>query len=419
MSGQPLSVLHISRSDNLGGSARSAYKIHDGLRALGLTSRMMVQMRGANDPDVDVIHGGRLSLRALDRVGSSVIDPLGLQYLYYPSSFALLDHPWLKSANVVQLYNTHGGYFTHRVLPRLSQRRVVVWRLSDMWPLTGHCAYSHGCERWQTGCGKCPILDEYPPLRWDSTALLWRIKDRIYARSRLVVVATNRWMEDIVRRSPLLGRFPVHTIPNGVDTEVFRPIPQLAARQALGIPPNRKVVLFAAHVAAAGTRKGGQFVNPAMQKLVADGMKNLVLLVAGDRADAWPEQAGVETIRLGYVASDRLLAAVYSAADVLIYPAVAENFPNSIIESMACGTPVVAFDTGGIRDALRDGDAGYLAAPGDAGDLARGLKAVLQDASARARMSRACRKAVEQDYSTDIQARRYADLYQSLCHSDR
>lgn len=414
MTTSAISVLHISRADNVGGSARSAYKIHSGLRALGLQSRMMVEIKSTNDPNVAYVHGRQLPLRLLDRIGHEVVDRAGLQYMFYPSSFALLRHPWLKSAQIVQLYNTHGGYFTHRVLPRLSRNHIVVWRLSDMWPLTGHCSYSHGCERWKTGCGSCPILGEYPPLAWDTTALLWCIKAAIYKRSRLVIVATNSWMEGIVQQSPLLSRFPLHRIPNGVDTAVFRPIPKASSREALGILPTAKVVLFAAHVATGGTRKGGEYVTPAMQKLAAGGMENLVLVVVGEHAENWPDQSGYQTLRLGFTQSDRLLAVVYSAADVLVYPAVAENFPNGIVESMACGTPAAAFDTGGIPDAVHHMETGYLAAYKNISDLANGIQVILDEPELRAKMSFRCREVAEQEYTLKLQARRYAELYEAL-----
>ena len=408
-----VSVLHVNTADNLGGAARSAYKIHSGVRALGARSRMLVRTRVTDDPDVALVNGGRWRWRVLDALGTQVVDRVGAQYLFYPSSFALLDHPWLAETQVVQLYNTHGGYFTHRVLPELSRRRPVVWRLSDMWPFTGHCAYSLDCERWKTGCGHCPLLHEYPGLPWDTTARLFRIKERLYASSRLTIVATNSWMEGLVRQSPLLGRFPLHRIPNGVDVSVFRPMEKAAARRALGIDDTLPVVLFAAHVARPGTRKGGEYVSPSLERAAAQGSR-FRLVVLGEDAEAWPEARAYPTTRVGFTADNARLAAVYSAADVLLWPAVAENFPNGIVEAMACGTPAVAFDTGGVRDAVRHLETGYLAAFRDVEDLARGVHLLIGDAAQRGRLSEACRRVAADDYSDERQARRYHDLYARL-----
>ncbi|MGK7873243.1 MAG: glycosyltransferase family 4 protein [Xenococcaceae cyanobacterium] len=407
-------ILHISPSDNQGGSARSAYKIHFGLQQLGLKSRMLVRTKITDDPDVDYIHGHRLGLRLRDFVGQQVVDHLNLQYLYYPSSFALTGHSWYQSANLIQLYNIHGGFFTYRALPKISRQKPVVWRLSDMWPFTGHCVYSYSCDRWKSGCGSCPLLNDYPALSQDTTALLWKVKEQVYRRSRLVFVATNSWMEKLVRESPLLGQFPTYRIPNGVDTEIFHPIPKPTAREALNIAPTAKVVLFAAHVAKFGTRKGGEYVPLVMEKVAASGVNNLVLVVMGVQADSWPEHPDYQTIRLGFTNSDRLLAIVYSAADVFLHPALAENFPNSILESMACGTPPVSFDTGGVADVVHHMKTGYLAGYKNTEDLGRGVKLLLEDAQVRLEMSRQCRTVAEAEYSNDLQAQRYAELYEAL-----
>ena len=413
-----LSVLHINTADNLGGAARSAYKIHSGVRALGVRSRMLVRTRVTSDPDVDLLNGARWRWRLLDGFGARVVDRLGAQYLFYPSSFALLDHPWVRDCQVVQLYNSHGGYFTHRVLPELSRRRAVVWRLSDMWPFTGHCAYSMDCDRWKTGCGRCPLLAEYPALSWDTTARLYRVKERLYAASRLTIVATNSWMETQVRQSPLLGRFPIHRIPNGVDVSVFRPADKREARLALGLDGELPVVLFAAHVARPGTRKGGEYVTPVLERAAAEGAR-FRLVVLGEGAEAWPEARGFPTSRLGFTADNARLAQVYSAADVLLWPAVAENFPNGIVEAMACGTPAVAFDTGGVRDAVRHLETGYLAPYRDSDDLTRGVRRLLDDVALRHRLSEACRRAAVDEYADERQARRHHDLYAALAAESR
>ena len=140
----------------------------------------------------------------------------------------------------MQLYNTHGSYFSHTALPLLSRLRPVVWRLSDMWAFTGHVAYSYDCERWRHGCGSCPYLGEYPALSRDTTAALWRWKNAVYKRSKLTIVAPSRWIERLASESPLLSRFPIVRIPNGIDLERFRRVPARggarAARVAAGRP---------------------------------------------------------------------------------------------------------------------------------------------------------------------------------------
>ncbi len=415
MSGAQPSVLHISNADRLGGAARSAYKIHAGLHQQGWRSRMLVRSKASDDPNVDHVHRGNAWLRVLDAAGRELVDRGGLQYLYYPSSFSLRNHPWFQEADVVQLYNIHGGYFSYRALPALSRLRPVVWRLSDMWPLTGHCSYSYECDRWQTGCGSCPLLEDYPALPWDTTRLLWRMKRRMYERSRLTLVTTNTWMDRLVAESPLLQHFPRHMIPNGVDTEVFHPIPKNSAREALGLSAKAKIVLFTAHVARAGTRKGGEFVPIVMERLAAQWDADLVLLVMGEGAEDWPDDSRYCVRRVGFTQSDRLMAVVYSAADVLLYPALAENFPNVVLESMACGTAVVAFDTGGVIDIVRHMQTGYLAKYADDDDLTEGVRALFADDALRVRLGGHAREVVLSRYTQALEVRSIIELYESVC----
>lgn len=376
---------------------------------------MLVSLRVTEDPDVAPIWG-TLPWRAADSMARRVTERLSLQYLLYPSSFGLLRHAWFREADVVQLYVTHGGYFSHTALALLTRRKPVVWRLSDMWAMTGHCAYSFDCERWKTGCGSCPLLSDEPALRVDWTAFLWRVKRWVYERSRLTLVAPSRWIAGLVAQSPLLQRFPVHLIPNGLDTDVFRPVPKAAAREVLGLDPSERVVLFSA-LDTAAPRKGGEFLRKALEILHAQDMQGCRLLVVGDGAESWRNVVRFPLTPMPVVRDDRMLAAIYSAADLFVLPTLAENLPNGILESMACGTPVVAFDVGGVGEAVRPMETGYLAQYMNADDLARGIGRLLEDEGVRQRLGRRCREVAEQEYSMDLQARRFQELYERILRS--
>jgi len=408
-----LNVLHISTSDNLGGSGRSAYRIHTGLKRLGVRSRMIVGTKATNDGDVELIARGP-SLQKLDAWSNRITGRLSYQYLFYPSSWALLRRAWLRQADVVQLYNTHGGYFSHTVLPLISRRRPIVWRLSDMWPMTGHCAYSFDCEGWKTGCGSCPILSDQPELYRDTTALLWRIKNWLYARSALTIAAPSKWIAGLAKESPLLGRFDVELIPNGLDTDIFRPLPKEAAREHFGIAGSEKVILFSAH-SILDKRKGGAVLQEALERLAEmDHPSGITLLVVGLGADHWKVQSPFKVKLLDHLKTDEELATLYSAADVFVLPTLAENLPNGVLESMACGTPAVTFDVGGCSDAVRHMETGYLAKYRDGEDLGRGLKLILSDPDLRQRLGKNSRKVVEAEYGIQLQAQRYKNLYERL-----
>src|SRR2546423_2143290 len=233
----------------------------------------------------------------------------------------------------------------------------------------------------------------------ETTALLWRLKRAVYERSRLTIIVPSHWMLELARSSPLLARFPMHRIPHGVDTDVFRPMPKAEARRRLGLPEDRPLVLFSASDLNE-PRKGLHLLEEALGRM--DDPPLLALAGAGEVPKT------VETRWLGSIGDDAVLAQAYAAADVLAVPTVADALTQTAIESIACGTPCVAFDRGGVTDVVSHLDTGYQARFGDVDDLARGLKTVLEDAE---RYAPRCREVAEREFSTDIQVRRYVDLY--------
>jgi glycosyltransferase involved in cell wall biosynthesis len=395
-----LNVLHISESDAAGGAARTAYKVHRGLNAGGHTSRMLVGRKVTDDPAIRRIKRND-AWRAADRAAGAVFDRLDLQYAFYASSFGVARDPWFREADVVQLHNLHGSYFSYTALPTLTKRRPVVWLLQDQWAYTGHVAYSFDCERWRHGCGSCPYLSEYPRLKHDTTALLWRMKRAVYARSRLTIIVPSRWMLELARASPLLSRFDMHRIPHGVETDVFRPLPKDEARRRLGLPEGRPLVLFSASDLNE-PRKGLHLLEEALSRM--DDPPLLALAGAGEI----PKR--VETVWLGSISDDEVLAQAYSAADVLAVPTIADALTQTAIESIACGTPCVSFDQGGVTDVVTE-ETGYQARFGDVDDLARGLRVVLEDHD---RYAARCREVAEEEFTVDLQVRRYVELYEDV-----
>src|SRR3990172_11558351 len=158
---------------------------------------MLVGKKFSGDSDVQVLGSRPAHLGfLLDRAGRVASDLTGLQDMLIPSSAWLHRHPWVRRADVLQFFNTWGGFVSFTALARLSSARPVVWWLSDQWLFTGHCVYTYDCDRWLTGCGTCPQVWGERSLPFDTSALLWRIKDRVYRRADLVIVAPSRWILD-------------------------------------------------------------------------------------------------------------------------------------------------------------------------------------------------------------------------------
>jgi glycosyltransferase involved in cell wall biosynthesis len=344
-----------------------------------------------------------LAWRAADRACGEVLDRLSLQYVFYPSSWGVSRDPWFRDADVVQLHNLHGSYFSFTALPHLSRRRPVVWLLHDQWAMTGHVAYSLDCERWRTGCGSCPYLDEYPALRRDTTSVLWRLKRRVYERARLTIVVPSRWLLDMVHASPLLQGFPARHIPNGIDLERFSPGDKLEARQRLDLPVDRQIVLFAA-ADLDERRKGLSLLVEALSRLE----ERPLLLLAG----RGHEPEGVETRLLGAVEDEGVLRDAYRSADVFAVPTLADVLAQTAQESIACGTPCISFDRGGVTEVVRHLETGYQARYGSVDALREGLETLLGDRELLARLSERCREVAEREYGVELQVSRYVDLYE-------
>jgi len=283
-----------------------------------------------------------------------------------------------------------------------------------MWSLTGHCTHSLDCERWMTGCGSCPLLSDYPALRWDTTAMLWKLKKWVYARSRLDIVAPSKWIADLARRSPLLGNFPVHHIPNGIDTTVFAPQDQSEARRTLGIDESRKVILFSSHQIL-NRQKGGDLMVDALGRLALSyDREKILLLVVGKGAEEWKVDVPFAVMRMGHVSEDKTMAAVYSAADIFVLPTLADTFPNAVLESMSCGTPPITFAVGGCPELVRHMETGYLAQYKDPVDLAKGMSLLLDDDELRSRLRQRGLEVVQSEYQRDLEAKRFKSLYEDI-----
>lgn len=399
-----MNIVHISTADNRGGAGHAAFQLHTGLLKAGHDSSMLVGQKWEDRADVERISWpstipGRMTARLVLEVETRT----GLQYLIQPNRRKILRHHWIQEADIIQLHNLHGNFFSPLVLPELARKAPLVWTLHDTWALTGHCSYNHDCERWRIGCGECPNLAEYPPIQTDTTALLFREKNRLYRDSALTIVTPSRWLYRMACESPLTRWSDIRHIPYGVDTAVFHPPADRAAlRQRRGIPVDARVMMIIAEPNA--ERKGLPYFLEALKFL---NLPNLWILVVGSRGLV--PNPGFPMIQTGYLNSPEEMNESYGLADVFVLPTLADNLPLSLLEALACGVPSVAFDVGGVVDIVRPMLTGYLARPRDSRDLAHGIETILQSRSLT--MSQKCRGVAVVEYGRELQAMRYSALY--------
>ncbi|MCL6640235.1 MAG: glycosyltransferase [Candidatus Rokubacteria bacterium] len=407
-------VLHLHRGDDVrwGGGVIAMTRLHQGLRRHGIDSRILCAVKSVPTPDTVAIPRWRIE-RGLRPIGRR----LGLNDLHGLSALAIPRLPAFRQADVVHIHSLHGGYFTYFALPAITRAKPTVYTLHDMWPYTGHSASSYECGRWKTGCGHCPHLDAPPAVRRDATRTEWRIKDAMYRRSRLWIVTLSESSTAQVRES-MLGRFPVRRIPSGVDTAVYRPLDPAFCRRVFGIAPDRRVALAIATrldpTHPEGWRKGADLLIGALAALPAAGRHRTTLLLVGGHGQGLRDRLDLEVVETGFLASDRLKAIAYSAADVFLHPTRADILPLVVQESLACGTPVVSFGVGGVPDMVHPGLTGFLAEPGDVAAFREHAARLLEDGDLARALRPECRRLAEQEYALDLEVRRHVELYHEI-----
>jgi glycosyltransferase involved in cell wall biosynthesis len=400
-------VLHINTNYNNGGGAAEiarglfAFQNDHGTRSLFAAAHNIPL--GPNHIDLDRFVGNSTLLSRYARIG-------GWQYILEKSPFGLLKEPFFESIDLVHLHNIHGGYFNPLALPLLSRRVPVVWTLHDQFALTGHCSASLDCERWTSGCGNCPYLSAPPSLKFDSTAFLWRIKKETYSEARLHVVCPSRWLFDQAKRSILSGQ-SIHLIYNGIDTNIYSPTEKTEARKKLGLPLGKVIILFVANGGRRNPWKGGDFFDTVAENNV--GNTEMLFLSLGERQEG--ERINMRLIR--FPPEKSTMALYYSAADLLLYPSLADSFGLVVAEAMACGTPVVSFNTGGIPEIIEHGQNGYVARYKDLDDLQRGMDCVLQRQRDDS-VADSARKRIVSFFSFERMANEYSRLYEEVLQTD-
>jgi glycosyltransferase involved in cell wall biosynthesis len=423
-----LRILQIGTRDSFGGAARAAYRLHKGLRAIGADSTYFVRDQAENDPSVrrfipdpspaaQALRAGRKAelTAAYDTYAatrSPDIELFSQERVDGDLNFFVQRPP----ADVINLHWS-AGFLDYPLFFDSARTKVpVVWTLHDMNAFTGGCHYDQMCGLFRTSCGPCPQLGSSDP--HDLSRRVFDAKAKLFAawpEDRLQIVAPSQWLVDEAKSSALFGKFPGRRIPYGIETETFKPMDKAAARAALNLPQDARIVLFVAnHIRIA--RKGFRELVHALS-LVPDADK-LMLIGVGD-SHVLSVHAPFKIGQLAFVADDAAMARIYAAADVTAMPSRQDNSPNTVLESLACGTPVVGFAVGGVPEVVASGEHGFLAAPGNVA----GLSLAFMEAFADMERLKACgvrgRALVARNHTLAAQAESYAALYRDLAAADK
>lgn len=416
-----MKICHFATTD-AGGAGIAMRRLNEGLKRIGVDSSVVVAHRQTDDPAVReeplAIADGvpswrsrRIGIRHAKMSRDQRPDIEGFSDVLVRGKVRI-PHV-MQQADVINLHWTAWKLDWKRILPRLIRSKGLVWTLHDMNPFTGGCHYDQGCGRFTAECDECPLLRGGSSFATDILHRKLAVSERLNGQ-RVHIAAPSRWIASEARRSRVLQRFKISCVGCGLDLDVFVPVPVGEARQMLDLPANVKIVAFVAEQQA-NPRKGFDLLLNALPLLCSESP--VVLLTVG-AAGTVKTIDGLDVVDLGRIEEPCRLRAVYSAADVFVLPSRQEVLGQTGLEAIACGTPVAAFNVGGIPDYVIEGQTGSLAESMDPGALADSISRLIHlPAGQHAKMRLDCRRFAEKYFSLEANAAKYLKIYSRLCRS--
>ncbi len=432
-----MKITILSTFDNFGGAAIAASRLNKSLNNNGLSSNMLVQDKKGNLPNIESIAQNwfqkKLALLrfAHDRYQFAFYEKnREVRFIFSQAKIGvdIHNHSLIQHGDIIHLHWINFGFLSLNSLEKLFKtNKPIVWTLHDMWAFTGGCHYARECTNYERNCGNC-IQFLKNPSENDLSHQVWERKKEIFSNTNLTIVTCSEWLAQKALESSLLKDKTIISIPNPIDTEVFRPIEKSLARDYFKLSPNKKYILFGA-VKISDERKGFAYFAEALSMFdvrcsmfgfeeqrtsnIKNRTSNIEILIFGQAQASDFEGLPFKVNILGKLSDLETIATAYSAATVFVSPSIEDNLPNTIMESMACGTPVVGFDVGGIPEMIDHKKCGYLANYKSAEDLAKGIFWTLFEADYQA-ITNNSRQKVLDNYAENVVAEKYKRVYESI-----
>ena len=409
-----MKILIVNTSDLEGGAARASYRLHKSLLAIHVDSKMLVQNKSSDDftviAETSKLRKGFNKLRP-------TIDSLPIGFfkertktLFSPSWFGfsnIVDQINEMNPDIVHLHWICGGMMTIEDIARI--KAPIVWSLHDMWAFTGGCHYDEECQGYEKECGNCKVLGSDKDN--DLSKKIFKRKQKAFSQKKdITIVGISNWLNECSKNSTLLKDKNHINLPNPLDTNIFKPFDKKKARELWGLPKDKKLVLFGAMGATSDPRKGFYELMESLEEIEDS---NVELVIFGSERCEDTKDLGFNVYYLGQLYDDVSLVTLYNSVDVMIVPSLQENLSNAIMESLACGVPVVGFDIGGNADMIDHERNGYLAKPFSTIDLAFGIEWVLNNYNYKILCQNA-RNKVLNNFDSVVLAEKYIELYKSI-----
>jgi glycosyltransferase involved in cell wall biosynthesis len=413
-----MKILIVNTFDISGGAARAAYRLHKALLSQGVDSQMLVQNKSSDD--YTVISEANKIKKTLNKL-RPFLDSIPVRF-YKNRTKTLFSPSWFGFSDIVDKINKINPDIVHlrwicngmmRIEDMARIKAPIVWSLHDNWAFTGGCHIMWECDKYFDSCGACPRLGS--DKENDLSKKVWLRKQKIFNKKDMTIVGLSRWLNECSSNSALLKDKKHIHLPNPINTDIFRPFDKEKSRELWSLPKDKKLILFGANSATSDINKGFKELGEALHKLTC---KDIEFVVFGSSEPQVSQNFGFKTHYLGHLHDDVSLVTLYSAVDVMIVPSLQENLSNAIMESLACGTPVVAFDVGGNSDMIEHLINGYLAKPFESQDLANGIEWVL-NALNYDELCQSARKKVVREFDSIVVAKKYIELYKDIFQSNK
>jgi glycosyltransferase involved in cell wall biosynthesis len=419
-----MKVTLINTSDGGGGAAAACMRLLKALQGQKVDAKLLVQYKKTEDERVTGIADNFLSrLKArfnffYERLPFIFFHErdksVRFAFSEANAGSSIKNEQLVKNADILHLHWTNSGFLSVGDLKELvATGKPIIWTLHDMWVFTGGCHYSGSCNHFMNECGDCYFLRDEEPN--DISYRGWLRKAGMFKEAgNITFVACSQWLASVAKQSKLLKGRRILAIPNPIDTDVYSPKNKLDMKEKWRINPFAKIILFGA-ANINDRRKGLSYLVEALDEFTCHcpDTRLVEIVIFGKNNHFDTTRIPFKVNQLSLITSQEELAEIYSMADVFVLPSIEDNLPNTVMEALSCGTPVVAFNTGGIPEMVDHLRNGYLAEFLSAKDLAKGIHEILYVADA-GQMAFNARSKVLTDYNNEKVAQQYMDVYQSV-----
>ncbi len=422
-----LKVVHLNTYDGNGGAGRACLRLNLALNAeVGIDSEVIVFYKFGQNPFVKTFTDNlvKRTYAAFTILTERLLAKRYLKPIKIPFSFtwfghSVVHHPDVIAADIVHLHWVNHSFLNPKHLAELAKlNKPIVWTFHDSNAFTGGCHVRYACDHFEKQCGNCPVLFDANPK--DISYKIWQQKKEAYQNLNFQIIAPSSWMHKSVLRSSLMLGKQVAVIPNTLETIIFQPQNQQRTRAKLGLPADKFIFLTGFMPSKKDSHKGATYLLESLELLAGKrsiSTENIELVVFGNRNIEDVPVFPFKTTFIGTINEDEKLAACYAAADAFLIPSLEDNLPYTVMESLACGTPVIAFTTGGIPDMVQHQHNGFLAEYRSGESFCEGMEWMINYPVKEA-LRKNARETVMQKFSKKVIAQKHIELYKSMVKND-